>query len=129
MFSNLFTSKIDTEYFVFRRCPLCHSWSGSKCDEGEPGRKKGNGVDGKRTCTKHTGAFEWEFEVVNSGFSEDVDSDGFGVLDVLGAHEGLDERGLREVEVKVHEAHHGDTVYTERSWGDGEFEQDRRRWM
>jgi hypothetical protein len=66
-------------------------------------------VDGKRTCAKHASGFEWAFEVADSGFSEDVDGDEFGVVDVLDAHEGLDEKGLREVEVKVHDAHHGDT--------------------
>jgi len=30
-------------------------------------------------------------------------------VDVLDTHEGLDERGLCEVEVEVHVAHHGDT--------------------
>jgi hypothetical protein len=66
-------------------------------------------VDGKRTCTEHTSGFEWAFEVTDSRFAEDVDGDGFGVVDVLDAHEGLDEQGLREVEIEVHDTHHGDT--------------------
>jgi len=63
----------------------------------------------ERTCTKHTSGFEWAFEVSDSGFSENVDGDGFGIVDVLDTHEGLDEQGLGEVEVEVHDAHHGDT--------------------
>jgi len=42
-----------------------------------------------------------------------VEGDGFGVIDVLDTHEGLDERGLCEVEVEVevevHDTHHGAT--------------------
>jgi hypothetical protein len=66
-------------------------------------------VDKKLTCTKHTSGFEWAFEVADSGFSEDVDGDGFGVINVLDTYEGLDEQRLREVKVEVHDAHHGNT--------------------
>ena len=66
-------------------------------------------MGGTRTCTKHTSDFERAFGVADSGFSEDVDGDRFGVVYVLDAHERLDERGLREVEVEIHDTHHGDT--------------------
>ena len=62
----------------------------------------------ERTCTKHTGSFEWAFEFADSGFTENMDGDGFGVVNILDAHKGLDEQGLREVEVEVHDSHHGD---------------------
>lgn len=77
----------------------------------------------ERTCTEHASGFEWAFEIADSGFSEDVDSNGFGIVDILDAHEGLDEQGLREMEVEVHDTHHGDTHVrgAELAWGDREW--------
>ena len=37
----------------------------------------------ERTCTENTSGFEWAFEVADSGFSEDVDGHGFGIVDIL----------------------------------------------
>jgi len=38
-----------------------------------------------------------------------VDGDRLGVVQVLDAHEGLDEERLGELEVDVHDGHHGDS--------------------
>ena len=80
----------------------------------------------ERTCTENTSGFEWAFEVADSGFSEDVDGHGFGIVDILDAHEGLDEQGVCEVELQVHDTYHGDTQ-NEAGGGRSLVEQDKRR--
>jgi hypothetical protein len=52
---------------------------------------------------------ERTLEVTSRGFSKDVDSNGLGVDEALDAHERLNEERLGELEVEVHNTHHGDT--------------------
>jgi len=63
----------------------------------------------KKLTSEHTGCFEWTFEVSNSWFTQDMNRNGFSVVDVLDTHECLDEEGLSKFEVYVHDTHHGDT--------------------
>lgn len=59
-----------------------------------------------RLTSEHGGGLEGALEVAGGGLAEDVERDGLGVVEVLDAHERLDEEGLGEVEVDVHDAHH-----------------------
>jgi len=62
----------------------------------------------KRTA-EHASNLERPLKVSSSGFSKDVDGDRLGVVQVLDAHESLDEERLGELEVDVHDGHHGDS--------------------
>ena len=61
----------------------------------------------KKLTSEHTGYFERAFEVSGGWLPEDVDGHGFSVVDVFEAHECLDEEGLSEFKVYVHDGHHG----------------------
>jgi hypothetical protein len=54
---------------------------------------------GTECTTKHAGDLEWPLEVTLCRFAEEVDGDRLGVVEVLQAHEGLDEKGLCVLEV------------------------------
>lgn len=63
----------------------------------------------KKLTSEHTGNFEWTFKISGSWSTQDVNSDGFSVVEVFDTHESLDEEGLSEFEVDVHDGHHCDT--------------------
>lgn len=63
----------------------------------------------KRLASEHARArLERALEVALGGLSQDVDRDGLRVVQVLDAHEALDEERLRVLEVAVQDRHHRD---------------------
>lgn len=63
---------------------------------------------GERT-TEHRSGLERSFKVTVGWFSEYMNSDNLGIVQVLQAHKGLDKEGLSVLHVNVEEGHHGDT--------------------
>lgn len=67
------------------------------------------GVGAAHHATEATSGLPGTLELANSGSAEEVDLDEVALESALEGDDGLDEKGVGVVEVKVHDTHHADT--------------------